>query len=57
MAPPFQRFHQRSYQNDSIAQHATLVDWNKETVYKTTAVPGYLGERELIQINKTANRK
>ncbi|MGK5010576.1 hypothetical protein [Janthinobacterium sp. MDB2-8] len=57
MAPPFQRFHQRSYQNDSIAQQATLVDWNKETVYKTTAVSGWPGESELIQINKTANRK
>ncbi|WP_146009760.1 hypothetical protein [Janthinobacterium sp. ROICE36] len=57
MAPPFQRFYQRSYQNDSIAQQSTLVGWNKETVYKTTAVSGSAGARELIQINKTANRK
>ncbi|MNN95869.1 hypothetical protein D3C81_2147540 [compost metagenome] len=41
MGPPFQRFHQRSYQNDSIAQQSTLVDWNTATVYKTTALSGW----------------
>ncbi|WP_180278958.1 hypothetical protein [Janthinobacterium sp. BJB304] len=57
MAPPFQRFHQRSYQNDSIAQQGTLVDWIMETVYKTTAIQAEVERCELIQINKTANRK